>query len=302
MQIRQLGTEGPKISCIGFGAWPIGGGMGHVNPNTAIEIVRTAINHGITLIDTAQAYRNSEEIIGQALKDGYRDRCFLATKVSGDYSRQGITTAIENSLKMLGVDCVDLYQIHGWNSEYPIEESMEAMRLLQKQGKIRFIGVSNFKADQMNQALQTVHFTSSQPRYNMFDREIEREDIDFCQQFGIGILAHSPLAKGLLTGKYSPDFQFPSDDERSNYYRFQGKLFSQYLAAADELKKIAHQKGVTLVQLSIAWALRLPAISCVLVGAKTADQVREQAVAATITLSDDELKMISQILATAPES
>ena len=87
MQIRQLGNEGPKISCIGFGAWPIGGGMGHVNPNTAIEIVRTAINHGITLIDTAQAYRNSEEIIGQALKDGYRDRCFLATKVSGDYSR-----------------------------------------------------------------------------------------------------------------------------------------------------------------------------------------------------------------------
>ena len=113
MQIRQLGTEGPKISCIGFGAWPIGGGMGHVNPNTAIEIVRTAINHGITLIDTAQAYRNSEEIIGQALKDGYRDRCFLATKVSGDYSRQGITTAIENSLKMLGVDYIDLYQIHG---------------------------------------------------------------------------------------------------------------------------------------------------------------------------------------------
>ena len=111
----------------------------------------------------------------------------------------------------------------------------------------------------------------------MFDREIEREDIDFCQQFGIGILAHSPLAKGLLTGKYSPDFQFPADDERSNYYRFQGKLFSQYLAAADKLKKIAHQK-VTLVQLSIAWALRLPAISCVLVGAKTADQAREQAV------------------------
>ena len=302
MQIRKLGAEGPEVSCIGFGAWPIGGGMGQVIENTAIKIVRTAIDHGITLIDTAQAYRTSEEIIGKSLKEGYRDRCFLATKASGNYSQRGIITAMENSLKMLGVDYVDLYQIHGWNPEYPIEESIETMRLLQKQGKTRFIGVSNFNAHQMSKALQTAKFTSCQPRYNMFDREIEREDIDFCKQFGIGILAHSPLAKGLLTGKYSPDFQFPADDERSNYHRFQGKLFTQYLAVADDLKQIAYQKGINLVQLSIAWALRLPAISCVLVGAKTPDQVRDHAVAATIILSNDELKMINKILASAPES
>ena len=194
MQKRRLGKEGPEVSCIGFGAWPIGGGMGQVSENVAIEIVRTAIDHGITLLDTAQAYRTSEETIGKALKEGYRDRCFLATKVSGNYSQNGIITAMENSLKMLDVDYVDLYQIHGWNPEHSIEESMETMQLLQKQGKTRFIGVSNFDANQMNKAFQTAKFESNQPRYNMFDRGIESEDIDFCEQSGIGILAHSPLA------------------------------------------------------------------------------------------------------------
>ena len=301
MQKRQLGKEGPEVSCIGFGAWPIGGGMGQVSEKAAIEIVRTAIDHGITLVDTAQAYRTSEEIIGKALKEGYRNRCFLATKVSGNYSQSGIITAMENSLKMLDVDYVDLYQIHGWNPEYPIEESMETMQLLQKQGKTRFIGVSNFNANQMSRALQTAKFESNQPRYNMFDREIELEDINFCEQSGIGILAHSPLAKGLLTGKYNPGFQFPADDERSNYHRFQGELFTQYLAIAEDLKQIAHQKGINLVQLSVAWALRLPAISCVLVGAKTPDQVREHTVAASTVLSNDELEMINKILTSTPK-
>ena len=301
MQKRQLGKDGPDVSCIGFGAWPIGGGMGQVSEKAAIEIVRTAIDHGITLVDTAQAYRTSEEIIGKALKEGYRNRCFLATKVSGNYSQSGIITAMENSLKMLDVDYVDLYQIHGWNPEYPIEESMETMQLLQKQGKTRFIGVSNFNANQMSRALQTAKLESNQPRYNMFDREIELEDINFCEQSGIGILAHSPLAKGLLTGKYNPGFQFSADDERSNYHRFQGELFTQYLAIAEDLKQIADQKGVNLVQLSVAWTLRLPAISCVLVGAKTPDQVREHAVAASTILSNDELEMINKILASTPK-
>ena len=302
MQKRRLGKEGPEVSCIGFGTWPIGGGMGQVSENVAIEIVRTAIDHGITLLDTAQAYRTSEETIGKALKEGYRDRCFLATKVSGNYSQNGIITAMENSLKMLDVDYVDLYQIHGWNPEHSIEESMETMQLLQEQGKTRFIGVSNFDANQMNRALQTAKFESNQPRYNMFDREIESEDITFCEQSGIGILAHSPLAKGLLTGRYSPGFKFPDDDERSSYHRFQGELFSRYLAIAEDLKQIASQKGINLVQLSIAWILRLSAISCVLVGAKNPNQVREHVVAANTTFSDDELETINKILETTPEA
>ena len=185
--------------------------------------------------------------------------------------------------------------------KHSIEESMETMQLLQKQGKTRFIGVSNFDANQMNKAFQTAKFESNQPRYNMFDRGIESEDIDFCEQSGIGILAHSPLAKGLLTGRYKPGFRFPDDDERSNYHRFQGKLFTQYLTIAEDLKQMAHQKRINLVQLSIAWILRLPAISCVLVGAKNPDQVREHIVAATIVFSNDELEMIDTILRSTPE-
>lgn len=296
MQYRQLGKDGPPVPVLGFGAWPIGGGMGQVEEKAAVELVRVAIDSGITLLDTAQAYRNSESIIGRALQDGYRERCFLATKVSFDYSPKAIRTAIENSLRALGVDYVDLYQIHSWKREYPIAESMVAMAQLQQEGKIRYIGVSNFNAAQMAQAMQIVPFASNQPRYNMFDREIESADLPFCQQAGIAILAHSPLAKGLLGGKYRPDTSFPSDDERSRFPRFQGETFVRYLAVADQLKEVAQDKGLSLVQLAIAWQLRLPAITCVLVGAKNKAQVIEHLGAVGVTFSEAELARIEQIL------
>jgi aryl-alcohol dehydrogenase-like predicted oxidoreductase len=302
MEHRQLGKDGAPAPVLGLGAWPLGGGMGHVDEQTAIATIRAAIDHGITLIDTAQAYRSSESILGKALQDGYRQRCFLATKVSGNYSRQATLAAMENSLKALQVDQVDLYQIHGWNPQYPIEESMETMAQLQQEGKTRYIGVSNFNAGQMRQALQVARFQSNQPRYNMFDRQIEAEDIPFCEQEGIGILAHSPLAKGLLTGKYSPGDQFPADDERSQMARFQGETFARYLAVADQLKQVAQDKGISLVQLAIAWQLRLPAITCVLVGAKNPAQVEAHAKAAEVRFSDDELARIEQILAGAPKN
>jgi aryl-alcohol dehydrogenase-like predicted oxidoreductase len=270
--------------------------MGQVDEPTAIATIRAAIDNGITLLDTAQAYRTSEAIIGKALKNGYRERCFLATKVSGNYSRQGIMAAMENSLRALQVEAVDLYQIHGWRPEYPIEESMETMAQLQREGKTRYIGVSNFNAAQMQQALLTAHFHSNQPRYNMFDREIEAEDIPFCERMGIGILAHSPLDKGLLTGKYTVDSKFPDEDERSRMPRFQRETFARYLAIAGQLKQVAQDKGISLVQLAIAWQLRLPAITCVLVGAKSPAQVEEQARAAEVKFSEAELARIEKIL------
>jgi aryl-alcohol dehydrogenase-like predicted oxidoreductase len=300
MEYRQLGKDGPPVSVVGFGAWPLGGGMGHVEEQTAIATIRAAIDNGITLIDTAQAYRTSEAIIGKALKDGYRERCFLATKVSWGYSPAAIRSAMENSLRALQVDYVDLYQIHTWKPEYPIQASMEEMARLQEEGKTRCIGVSNFDAGQMQQALQTARFHSNQPRYNLFDRQIEAEDIPFCERAGIGILAHSPLAKGLLTGKYTPDYRFPTDDERSRFPRFQGETFAQYLTVAEQLEKVARDKGLTLVQLAIAWQLRLPAITCVLVGGKTPEQVEEHGGAAGVTFSEDELARIEEILASAP--
>ncbi len=153
----------------------------------------------------------------------------------------------------------------------------------------------------MQQALQIARFHSNQPGYNMFDRDIEAEDIPFCEREGIGILAHSPLAKGLLTGKYRPDHKFSPDDERSDFPRFQGATFVRYLAIVDQLKEIARDKGLTMVQLAVAWTLRLPAITCTLIGAKNVAQVEEHAGAAGITFSEDELGHIEEILSDKPE-
>ena len=296
MEYRQLGTDGPRIPVLGFGAWPIGGGMGHVDEQSAINTIHASIDNGITLIDTAQGYRTSESIIGKALKNGYRDRCVLATKVSGDYSPKGIQTAIENSLRALQTDCVDLYQIHSWNPAYPIADSMAVMARLQTEGKTRYIGVSNFTADQMQQALKTARYQANQIVYNLFDRDIEAEEIPFCAREGIGILAHSPLAKGLLGGKYTPDTKFQPDDERSQFPRFQGETFRRYLDKAERLKALAHDKGLTLVQLAIAWQLRLPAITCVLIGAKTPAQIADYVGAVGVTFTDDELTRIDTIV------
>ncbi len=297
MEKRQLGQGGDFVSVIGFGAWPIGGGMGTVGEQTAISTVRAAIDHGITLIDTAQAYRVSETVIGKALKGGWRERAFLATKVSGHYSRQAIRDAIETSLRELQTEHVDLYQIHWWNPQYPIDESMETMERLRQEGKIRYIGVSNFNVDQMKAAAQTAPFHSLQPRYNLLDREIEPEIIPHCEAQGIGILAHSPLAKGLLTGKYTPDYQFPKEDERSQSPRFQGEAFRRYLAKAEKLKAIAQRRNLTLIQLAIGWLLRLSAVTCVLVGAKNPAQVAEHVGGQGWKLTDAELKEIESVLA-----
>ncbi|MBI3944211.1 MAG: aldo/keto reductase [Chloroflexi bacterium] len=299
MEHRQLGKDGPMVSVIGLGTWPIAGAMGAIGDQAAIATIRAAIDHGITLLDTAQGYFRSEEIAGYALKDGYRDRCFLATKVSHKYSKEDILAAIDNSLRKMQMDYVDLYQVHSWRPEYPIEETMATMKQLQDAGKIRYIGVSNFSAGQMAQALQITRFHSDQPRYNMFNREIEPEILPFCEKHGIGILAHTPLAKGLLTGKYTPGATFKQDDQRSKMPRFQGETFAQFLAVAGELNEIAQEKGLTLVQLAMAWLLRLPAVTCVLGGAKTPEQVIEYAGAAGVKFTDSELACIEQILAKA---
>ena len=296
MQQRQMGNNGPQISCIGLGAWPIGGGMGPVADAEAIATVRAAIDSGITFLDTAQAYRSSEDTLGKALKDGYRQRCFLATKVSGHYSRHHIEEAMNNSLRALGVDHVDLYQIHSWNPQYPVAASIEAMLRLQEAGKTRYIGVSNYNAAQMQQALQSGFFHSNQPRYNLFNREIETADLPFCGEHGIGILAHSPLAKGLLTGKYRPGHVFADADERSGFPAFQGEVFNRHIATADRLGALAADKGISLVQLAIAWILRCEEVSCVLVGAKNKAQVQEHLGAVGVEFSAGELAQIDEIL------
>ncbi len=296
-ELRTLGAGGPTVTVLGFGAWPIGGGLGRVDKGQAIGTVRAALDAGITVVDTAEAYRTSEALVGQALSGGYRDKCFLATKASRDYSPAGIRAAMENSLRSLRVDHVDLYQIHGWNPAFPIEKSMEEMRKLTEEGKTRWVGVSNFLPEHMEKALAVCPIHSNQVRYSLFFRDIEKGTIDYCEKHGIGIIVHSPLAKGLLTGRYSPGHTFATDDERSGFPDFQGELFAQHLARAERLKTVARRKGITLIQLAIAWTLRLPAVSCTLVGAKSPAQVAEHAAAAGISFSPSELAEIEKALA-----
>jgi len=296
MQFRMLGTDGPMVSTLGFGAWPIGGGLGRVERNTAIDTVRAAIDAGITMIDTAEGYRTSEQIIGEALADGYRERCFLATKASGDFSPKGIRKAMGNSLRALQVDFVDLYQIHNWNSAVPIEASMEEMARLRQEGRTRFVGVSNFLPEHMEKALGVCPIQSNQVRYSLLFREIERGTIAFCEEHGIGITAHSPLAKGLLTGRYTPRSTFPKDDERSGFPDFQGSVFAEHLARAAGLKHIAEAKGISLLQLAIAWTLRLPVIASTLVGAKNPGQIEEQLGAVGVTFTNAEREKIDRVL------
>ena len=296
MKYRKLGRDGPQVSVVGFGAWGVGGGMGKVDERLGIKTVRSAIDGGITFIDTARGYYSSEEVVGKALRDGFRQRCFLATKVHADYSRKGIVTSLETSLAALGVDYVDLFQLHHYSPEYP-DESIETLVDLRQQGKCRYFGVSNFDVPQMQTALKIAVPQSNQIVYNLFDRDIETGEIAQCRQKGIGILGHSTLAKGLLTGKYTPSSRFPGDDERATQKpRFRGDSFARYLGMAEKLQIISGEKGISLVQFAIAWVLRLPEITSALVGAKSPDQIPEQIRAVDITFSEDELNRIDSVL------
>lgn len=301
METRPLGKEGPPVPVIGLGAWPLGGGRGRMDEATAIRIVRDCVACGITLIDTAQSYHTSEAVIGKALRGLDRDRVFLATKVSHDFSPAGVRAALEASLRQLGTDHVELYQIHRWDAATPIEATMEALARLREEGKIGWIGVSNFSPAQIDLARRIAPVHSAQPLYSMFDRQIEADLIPYCAREGIGLLPYAPLAQGLLGGTLRPDRVFAPDDERSRWRRFKGETYAAYLRIAGRLAEVAADKGLSLPQLAIAWLLRLEAITCVLVGMGSPAQVEPPLGAVGVTFSAEELARIEAILADTPD-
>ena len=302
MQQRQLGRDGPLVPVIGFGAWPIGGGMGRIDEAYAIRTLHHALERGVTLIDTAEAYRTSEEVIGRALAawSGPRDGVFVATKVrSDDLSPGHIQQAVEQSLRSLRVETIDLLQAHGWDAQHPIEASMDAFQRLVDSGKVRYVGVSNFDVPQMERAWRRHPFQSLQPRYNLFDREIEPAILPYCERQQIGVLAHSPLAKGLLTKRYQPGHVFPADDERSQMPRFQGDSFRRQLGQAARLNAWAEERGHTLVELAIAWVLSHPGVTVCLCGAKTPEQVDDHVRAAEWQLTPAERREVDGLVSRA---
>jgi len=299
VQQRQLGRDGPSVPVIGFGAWPIGGGMGTVDDGHVIKTLHHAFERGVTLVDTAEAYRTSEELVGRALAtwSGPRDRIFVATKVRGDDLSAGhIAEAAERSLRRLGVETIDLLQAHSWDAHHPIDETMLAFERLVSSGKVRYVGVSNFDVPHMEAAWQVLPFQSQQPRYNLLDREIEAAILPYCQQRGIGVLAHSPLAKGLFSGRFEPGHVFAADDERAQMRRFRGDEFRRVLAWTEPLKRWAEERGHTLLELAIAWVLSHPAVTVCLCGGKSPEQVDDHVRAASWQLSTEDRREIDGLL------
>lgn len=302
MKTRSLGTSDIQITPIIMGTWQAGKRMwSGIDDNESISAIKAAVDEGITTIDTAEVYGggHSEQIIAQAVSD-IRDRLVYASKVFANHLQADqVIAACDRSLTNLKTDYLDLYQIHwpsgSFNSEVvPIEETMKALNQLKAAGKIRAIGVSNFSRPQIEEAAQYGRIDSLQPPYSLFWRKVEHDAAAYCVENNISILAYSPMAQGLLTGKFSSGHQFDQDDHRSANVLFQGENFKHAQNALEQLRPIAESHHCTLAQLSLAWLIAQPQANAI-AGARNAEQAKDNAKAASVNLSSDELQQIDRI-------
>jgi aryl-alcohol dehydrogenase-like predicted oxidoreductase len=313
MEYRRLGKSGLKVSAIGLGGNTFGNGADEAQTG---RIVNRALDLGINFIDTADVYSRgiSEEYVGKAVA-GRRQEALIATKVQGrmgdlpndeGLSRKHIMEGIEASLRRLDTDYVDLYQVHRFDSSTPIEETLSALDDLVRQGKVRYIGCSNFAAWQICESLWVADrknltpFVSVLPRYNIFDRAIERELVPFCRQYGIGIIPYSPLAGGVLTGKYHPGEEPPADTRAGRNARMRQQLNEATLGRVDRLVAWAKGRAHSGGELALAWLLAHPEVSTVIAGATRPEQVEENARASEWRLTEADLQEIDEILGPAP--
>lgn len=310
MEKRNLGKSDVKITPILMGTWQAGKKWWvGIEDADSIKAIRAAFENGITTIDTAEVYGNghSEKIVAEALSD-IRDKVEYATKVFANHLKyQEVIEACERSLKNLKTDYIDLYQIHwpsgSFNTEIvPIEETMKALNHLQKQGKIRTIGVSNFSRIQLEEAAKYGRIDSLQPPYSLFWRKVENDAMPYCIENNISILAYSPLAQGLLTGKFDASHKFHPDDNRADNQLFQGENMKHAQLALDKLRPIAERHQCSLAQLSLAWLIAQPQSNAI-AGARIAEQVISNAQAANVKLSQAELQEIDAIgsIVTSPQ-
>jgi len=314
VEYRRLGRSGVKVSEISLGSWLTYGGS--VAEERARTCIHKAYELGINFFDTANVYMRgaAEEIVGRALKGFERDSYFLATKVyfpmgerpnDRGLSRKHITEQCHASLQRLGVDYVDLYQCHRYDEDTPLEETLRALDDLVRQGKVLYVGVSEWTADQIADALHLAkvmnldRIVSNQPRYNMIQRQIEAEIFPLCEREGVGQVVFSPLAQGVLTGKYRPG-EAPEQDTRAadpDSNRFMQQLMKEeVLSAVDKLRPVASDAGFGMSQLALAWILRQENVSSTIIGASRPEQVEDNVKAAGVRLSSDVLSEIDSIL------
>jgi aryl-alcohol dehydrogenase-like predicted oxidoreductase len=309
MELRSLGQSDIRISPIIMGTWQAGKDMWvGVDDKDTVKALRTAFEAGITTFDTAEVYGrgHSERIVAQALSD-VRDQVVYATKVFANHlAYDQVRQACERSLKNLKTDTIDLYQIHwpsgAWRSKIvPVEETMRSLNDLKQQGKIRAIGVSNFSRRQLEEALQYGRIESLQPPYSLFWRHVEQDAMPVCVEQGITILAYSPMAQGLLTGKFGPDHQFAPGDHRAKSKLFRAETYGRILKALERLRPIAAKYECTLGQLALAWVIAQPN-SCAIAGARNAEQTAQNALAAEIRLTAEDLAEMEAIGRTVTDS
>lgn len=302
MQTRQLGKTDIVLSAIIMGTWQTGKSMWTgIDDSESERAIRAALDNGITTFDTAEVYGNghSEKVLGRAI-GGDRDNVVLLSKVFSNHLTYDQTIAACNrSLRNLGTDYLDLYQIHWPPGSFgakavPLEETMRALADLKSQGKIRAMGVSNFSLDQLQAISQIGPVESLQPPYSMLWRHMEKETLSWCQANHVTILAYSPMAQGLLTGKFGPDHRFEKGDHRSGNRLFEPQTYTKVQTALAELRPIAERKGISMAQLALAWVIRSEGV-CAIAGARNALQITDSAKAGDITLSDAELGDIDRI-------
>ena len=318
MEYRPFGQTGLEVSAIGFGCWEIGGGYGSIEEQDFNRAVGRALDLGVNCFDTAEGYGMgaSERALGQAL-GSRRDEAIIVSKFGMNYrdkpnlrdsSHERVVTTIDKTLKNLGIDWVDAYLVHWPDRETPFEETMIALDDLVREGKVRFVGLSNFKREEIEACMQVRRVDVVQYGWHLFDRRMQREILPYCQEQGIGFMAYGSLAFGLLTGSFTADTTFGKDDWRSRAggnmmgMRLFDKLFGEEsfprnLQVVEELKALAATYDRSLPQLALRWATSHPAVSTSLVGCRNVAEVEDNAGAIGWTISDDDLAEIDAIFA-----
>lgn len=324
MEYRNIGDSEINASVIAFGAWAAGGWMwGSTDRKDAVEAIVAAYEVGVTTIDTAPIYGQgaSEEIVGEALKDIPRDKTQILTKYGmrwdlekGDFAfhskknngeeieiykyagKESIIYECEQSLKRLGTDYIDLYQIHWPDSTTPLDETFEAVVQLMEQGKVRYAGVCNYNAQLMAEAEKTVPLVSNQIPFSMVNRGVEEETIPYCIKHNKAVLAYSPLERGLLTGKIKPGYEFQEGDHRASHPHFQPDFIERTNVLLERIKPLADDKAVTLAQLVLRWTIERPGITIALVGARNAHQSVQNAKAMDFNISQEEIDFINAVV------
>ena len=313
MQTRRFGRTNLEITPIGFGSWAIGGGnwqfgWGPQDERAAIEAVQRAVTLGVNWVDTAAVYGlgRSEELVGEAIR-GVANRPLVFTKCSMVWDaqreihrslrRDSVRRECEASLRRLGVDAIDLYQIHWPNPDEQLEEGWEEMVRLRDEGLVRHIGVSNFSPAQMTRLERIAPVESLQPPYSLVRRGIEQEILPYCAAHDIGVIVYSPMASGLLTGAMTRQriAALPADDWRRNNAQYQEPKLSRNLQLVDELRAIGERHRASPGEVAIAWALRQPAVTAAIVGGRSAAQVEGTIGAARLHLGDDDLAQLDAL-------